>query len=300
MFTWTPKSKILIQGITEPLGNYATGKMKDYGTHIVAGVSVGQGGTTLHDIPVFDLVEQAISEVGEIDTSLIFVAPDLILDAALEAIAAGIQQLIIIPAGVPPLDVMQLLNKTHNQDILILGGGSSGVLIPGKVLLGMMNPQGYKPGNVAILSRTDSYLTDEVATILTQAGIGQSMVVHWGTSDMIGANFADWYEALAQDGETEAIVLLEQSAIGNDAAAQAIPKNYSKPVVAYIAGQEIPVNSIPQDSATLIASQISEPFPHTSLASEKIAVCKKAKIPVAKSPYQIAELIRGALKKQKK
>ncbi|NEO28640.1 MAG: CoA-binding protein, partial [Kamptonema sp. SIO4C4] len=268
--------------------------------NIVAGVSVGQGGHTIHDIPVFDLVEQAIQDVGQIDTTLIFVPPYMILDAALEAIAAGIQQLILIPAGIPPLDVMQLLHKTQNQDILILGGGSAGVLIPGKVLLGTMNPHRYKPGNVAILSRTDPQLTDEVAHILTQAEIGQSIVVHWGTSDIIGANFTDWFKALAKDPETEAIVLLEQSAIGNEAAAAAIPKNYSKPIVAYIAGQEIPVNSIPQDSATLIASQLSEPFPHTSTASEKIAVCKKAKIPVAKSPHQLAELLNGELKKQKK
>jgi len=69
----TPESKVLIQGITELLSSTHAARMKAYGTNVIAGVNPGQGGQTLHDIPVFDLVEQALAEVGPVDTTIIFV-----------------------------------------------------------------------------------------------------------------------------------------------------------------------------------------------------------------------------------
>jgi succinyl-CoA synthetase alpha subunit len=70
---------------------------------------VGQGGENVNGIPVFDLVEEALKEVGEVEASVIFVNPYQVLDAALEAIAVGIIQLIIASEDVPPLDLVKLL-----------------------------------------------------------------------------------------------------------------------------------------------------------------------------------------------
>ena len=113
----TPKSKVLIQGMTEPLVSTHAARMKAYGTNIVAIVSPSEGGQTVEDMPVFDLVEQAIASVGTVDTTIIFVPPYEVLDAANEAIAAGIRQIIIISAGVPPLDMVHLLRKTEAAEI---------------------------------------------------------------------------------------------------------------------------------------------------------------------------------------
>jgi len=66
----------------------------------------------LHDIPVFDLVEQALAE-GPVDTTIIFV-PLTSAGCGLEAITAGIRQIIIISAGMP-LDMVYLLRKTRQQ-----------------------------------------------------------------------------------------------------------------------------------------------------------------------------------------
>jgi len=84
--------------------------MKAYGTNVIAGVNPGQGGQTLHDIPVFDLVEQALAEVGPVDTTIIFV-PLPSAGCGLEAITAGIRQIIIISAGMPPLDMVLLTSQ---------------------------------------------------------------------------------------------------------------------------------------------------------------------------------------------
>lgn len=97
----TANSKIVVQGITEPTGCVYAPLMQSYGTQIVAGISPGHGGKEQSGIPVFDMVEQALSTVGAIDTTIIFVRPYLVLDAALEAIAAGIRQIILVTEGVP-------------------------------------------------------------------------------------------------------------------------------------------------------------------------------------------------------
>ncbi len=57
-----PDSKILFQGITAELSATHGVQMKVYGTKVVAGVNPGLGGQTFDDIPVFDLVEQALAE----------------------------------------------------------------------------------------------------------------------------------------------------------------------------------------------------------------------------------------------
>ncbi|WP_364300791.1 hypothetical protein [Moorena sp. SIO4A5] len=99
-------SKVLVQGITQPLGLYYAARMKAYGTNVVAGVSTGQGGQTLHGIPVFDLVEQACHHVEAVDTTIIFEESYQVKDAALEAIDAGIGQIILVTGGIPPLDMV--------------------------------------------------------------------------------------------------------------------------------------------------------------------------------------------------
>jgi succinyl-CoA synthetase alpha subunit len=79
---WQPDSKVLLQGINHPLGAYYATQMKDYGTQLVAGVSVGKGGETLGDIPVFDLVEEAVHQFGIIDMTVILNPAYEVLDAA--------------------------------------------------------------------------------------------------------------------------------------------------------------------------------------------------------------------------
>ena len=98
---WQADSKVLIQGITTPLGANYGARMKAFGTNIVAGISLNGEVPEIEEIPIFNLVEQAISQVGPIDISLIFTPAYLVLDAALEAMAAGIKQLVIISSGVP-------------------------------------------------------------------------------------------------------------------------------------------------------------------------------------------------------
>lgn len=289
---WQPDSKVLIQGIAQASASYYATRMKASGTQVVAGVHAGRGGEQVGEIPVFDLVEQAAAEVGTIDVSAIFLPPYRVLDAALEAIAAGIKQIIIISEGVPPLDMVSLLKEAQAANTFVLGSGSQGLLIPGKLWLGTSEPEFYIPGSVGIVSRTDR-LTGEVARELTQAGIGQSLTVSLGIDGIIGSSFEQWLQILEEDEATESIVLLGQpNGCAEIAAAAYIASAIEKPVVAYIAGLHAPVERRFADATTIIAAQLSHAVPATSTDKQAIAAFRQAQVKLAKRPSEIPSLLR--------
>jgi succinyl-CoA synthetase alpha subunit len=286
---------VLIQGISEPLGSLYTPLMQAYGTKILAGVSPGCGGFTLYGIPVFDLVETAVAKVGEIDTTVIFSHPYAALDAALEAIAAGVRQIVLVTDGMPPLDMVQLLRKAEAAETLVLGPNSPGIIIPGHLSLGIHPMEFYSPGPVGLISRSGS-LTYEIARELTLAGLGQSMGVCIGGDTIVGSSFPQWLEILDEDDQTEVIVLVGE--IGGDseeAAAHYIAEAIDKPVIAYIAGHTAPKGRRIGHAGAIIASQISLGT-ETGTAASKINAFEQAKIPVAHYPSQIPTLVKKALR----
>lgn len=290
-----PKSKVLIQGITEPLASTHAARMKACGTNVVAGVNPGQGGQKLDDIPVFDLVEQAVAEVGTVDTTIIFVPPYQALDAALEAIAAGIRQIIIISAGMPPLDMVYLLRKAEATETLVVGPNSPGIIVPGKILLGTHASEFYTPGSVGIVSRS-STLTYEIALELTKAKLGQSIGVSIGSDVIAGSSFLQWLQILDEDETTHAIVLVgEPGGNSEEAAARYIAEAIDKPVIAYIAGRQAPVGKHWGHAGAL--AQVVGRGADVGTAQSKLAAFKEAKVPIAERPSQIPELVKKALKK---
>ncbi len=291
----TPNSKVLLQGITEPLSSTYAARMKAYGTNVVAGVSPGEGGQTLDDTPMFDLVEQAIQVVGPVDTTIIFVPPYQALDAALEAIAAGIRQLVITSVGMPPLDMVHLLRKAEATETLVVGPNSSGIIVPGKILLGTHASEFYTPGPVGMVSRS-STLTYEIALQLTKSGLGQSIGVSIGSDAITGSSFLQWLQILDEDETTQAIVLIgEPSGNSEEAAAQYIAEAIDKPVIAYIVGCHAPAGKPWGHSGTLAA--VFGRGADVGTAESKLAAFKQANIPLAELPSQIPDLVKQALSK---
>ncbi len=297
-------SKVLIQGITESLGKVHSQLMKAYGTQVVGGVSAGYGGQQINGLPVFDMVEQALLEVGPVDTTVIFVSPYQVLDAALEAIASGIKQIIIITEGVPPLDMVHLVRKAEASETLVVGPNTPGVIVPGKVLLGTHPQEFYTPGKIGLISRSGT-LTYEIANELTKAGLGQSIGVGIGSDAIIGSSFAQWLQILDEDDDTEAIVLVgEIGSGGEEAAAAYIEEAIDKPVIAYLAGTYAPKGKRLGHAGDLIAAQLSVGNPDKvrpigadpETAQKKLSAFKAAKIPVAERPSDIPSLVKKVLK----
>lgn len=297
----TPDSKVIVQGTTiSPSCAHAVIQMKTYGTRIVACVSPGHGGQQLNEIPVFDLVEQAFVHVGEIDISVIFAHPYQVLDAALEAMAAGIRQLIIITEGVPPLDMVALVRKAEATETLVIGPNCSGIIIPNQLLLGTHPSEFYQPGNIGLLSRS-STLTYEVAAELTQAGLGQSVAVSIGSDFIVGSSFLQWLEILDEDDNTDVIVLVgEMGGTSEEEAASYIAEAIDTPVVAYIAGLHAPATQLLGHASLLMTSKVVSNMVDAGTVESKIAAFKSAEVLVAKRPSEIPILVKKTLKKRNK
>jgi succinyl-CoA synthetase alpha subunit len=302
---FTDDSQILVQGIAEPIGATYVPLMQAYGTPIVAGISPGQGDQNLYGIPVFELVEQAIAAVGPIDATIICTQPYLALDAALEAIAAGIRQIVLISEGIPPLDMVQLLREAEATDTLVIGPNSPGLIIPDKLLLGTHPGACYQSGSIGMISRS-STLTFEVAAVLSEAKLGQSICVGLGSDALIGSTFPQWLQLLEEDDQTEAIVLIGETGGDNEEQAAAyIQSAVSKPVVAYLAGRHLPQGTyIGHLGAIMSAQSIGDtslpqiPDSPVGSAESKLAAFKSAQVPVAERLSQLPDLVQKALKQK--
>ena len=146
------KSRVVIQGITGREGMARAQLMKDYGTNVVAGVTPGRGGQDVYGVPVYDSVEEAWEKQGPIDVSVIFIPAALVKNAALEAIAAGVKLLVIVPDRVPIYDVLEIARAAAEAGARFVGPNTLGLLSPGKAVLGMIGGRAqrarewFKPG----------------------------------------------------------------------------------------------------------------------------------------------------------
>lgn len=291
---WFTPNKVIIQGIAEYQATFCAVQMKAYGTDIVAGVSPGNGGTEVSGIPVFDLVEQVEAEIGKIDISLIFVDSFQVLDAAIEAIAAGIRRIIIFTPRVPPLDSIKLIKRAQETDTLILGPGSHGIVIPQQVWLGNLQPQFYQPGSVGLITAS-RHLCYEVAAELNAVNLGQSIVVSLGSDRIVSSSFAHWLSVLNEDPNTQVIVSIGQRINEiEEITAHSKNRGYDKPVIFYLAGLKAPQEKVYCDAVTIISNHLSASIPVVNRDRQTTNRLKKIGIKVAKKPSEIPILIQQA------
>jgi succinyl-CoA synthetase alpha subunit len=281
--------RILIQGVEQPAAVAAMGLMTARGAQLVAGV-----GYPSELLPTFDLVEQAQAAYGPIDISILFNPPWQILDAALEAMAAGIRQLVITTKGVPPLDGLQLLRYGQKTSTMILGSGSAGLVVPDtgepvlrdRLLLGCLDSSFFHPGQLGLICRSES-LAYEVATLLWDWQMGQSVVVHLGSDSILGSTASDWLELLGRHEPTQSIVLV--GAIPRDEELEARVQQIGKRVVAYdprLNGSLAPLS----DAAQLLSAARRSRMAETAKADSSPI----SQILTANSIQQLPELITKA------
>jgi succinyl-CoA synthetase alpha subunit len=205
------ETRVLVQGIT---GREAAGFALEsirYGTRIVAGVTPGKGGAQVHGVPVFDTVAAAL-KVQPCTASIISVPAPFVLDAAQEALDNGLKLLAIVTERIPRKNVVSVLEIARTRGARVIGPNSLGVISPGRARLGMCGGavesirRAYSPGAVGVMSRSGGMMT-EIASMLTQAGIGQSTCVSVGGDPIIGSTFLDLLPLYENDPETKALVL---------------------------------------------------------------------------------------------
>ena len=286
-------SKVIVQGFTGRTGSFHAQEMMQAGTNVVGGVTPGRGGGTHLDRPVFDTVREAVNQTGA-DTSIIFVPPPFAADATMEAAAAGIRQAILITDGIPAQDMMEvkrfLRHFPREERMIVIGPNCSGVISPGRALVGIMPDHIFLPGRVGIVSRSGT-LGYEAADQMKAHGIGVSTSVGIGGDPINGSSFRDMLQRFEQDPETDAVVMVGE--IGGPqeaAAAEYIRTEFSKPVIAYVAGLSAPPGRRMGHAGAIIQAA-------GEAASEKVELLKDAGVHIAPTPSEIGDTVAAKLQR---
>ncbi len=275
-------TKAIVQGITGNQGSFHTKLMKDYGTKIVAGVTPGKAGKEIEGIPVFDSVKDALVKF-EADISIIFVPAKFAKVAALEALDNNLN-IIIITEHIPVHDSMKIMALAEKKKKFVIGPNCPGIISPGKCKLGIMPDHIFKEGSIGVISRSGT-LTYELVNELSNAGFGQSTVIGIGGDSVIGTHFIDCLKRFENDSQTSKVVLVGEIG-GNmeEKTAEYLKNNFSKPVIAYIAGRTAPEGKRMGHAGAIIQG-------NTGTAKSKIKAFKSAGVEVAELPSQIIELL---------
>ena len=281
-------TRLIIQGITGKEGTFHGQQIRDYGTNLVAGVTPGKGGKKALEVPVFNTVKEA-KDATDANTSVIFVPPAFSAAAILEAARAGMDLVICITEGIPTSDMVKVNHELKDLPTRLVGPNCPGVISPGKAKVGIMPGFIHEPGNIGVISRSGT-LTYEAVHQLVSAGLGQSTSIGIGGDPIIGTTFIDMFALFADDDETEGVVLIGE--IGGTAEEEAsqwvLDNNFTKPVVAFIAGQTAPPGRRMGHAGAIISGG-------KGTAKEKINALKSAGIHVADSPAAIGITMLKAL-----
>lgn len=231
-------SRIVVQGITGRYGRRQVEIMLQSETNIVAGVSPGKGGEKVHDIPVYHVVSEAVNE-HNCDTSIIYVPPYGVKEAAIEAIDHGIKTIMIATEDVPVFDTMYIREYAEKHGCWIIGPNTAGMINPEQILLGSIAPEFTMKGHVGVIAQSGS-IVNEVSRMLTNHKIGQSSCIDIGGDLVIGKNMKDYLALFEADPETKAIVLVGEIGGKQEYEAGEFIKKMTKPVFAYIVGKHVP------------------------------------------------------------
>ncbi|MCY0873336.1 succinate--CoA ligase subunit alpha [Acidianus infernus] len=275
-------TKVLVQGITGKEGSFHTKLMLEYGTKIVAGVTPGKGGSQVYGVPVYDTVKEAMQE-HEIDASIIFVPAKFAVDAIYEAIDGGIPLIVVITEHIPVLDMAKVVHYAEKKGVKIIGPNCPGIIVPGESLLGIMPSRAFKKGKIGIVSRSGT-LTYEVAEILKD--FGQSTVIGIGGDPIIGTKMQDIVKMFDEDKDTEEIVIIGEigGTMEEEVAKMKKEGKISKNIVAYIAGLTAPKEKRMGHAGAVV-------YMGLGTYESKVNAFKEAGIKVAKTPFEIKDLI---------
>jgi succinyl-CoA synthetase alpha subunit len=315
-------TRVLVQGITGQAGSFHTEKMLAYGTQVVAGVTPGKRGASVHGVPVFNTVREAV-DATDADATVIFVPARFACEAILEAIEAALALIVVITEGIPVWDMLRVRHRLARLSeeplkaaaarqtgppagpaqgadgkgraggsaacpIRLIGPNCPGLITPGACKIGIMPGDIHRPGAIGVLSRSGT-LTYDAVDQLTRAGLGQSTCVGIGGDPVLGSSFVDLLPLFEQDAATDAIVLIgEIGGAEEEAAAACIAAHVTKPVFAFVAGKLAPQEKRMGHAGAIIAGGRGS-------ADEKIAALRQAGVTVMDSPADIGRAVKAGL-----
>lgn len=280
-------TRVIVQGITGQAGAFHTEKMLEYKTQVVGGVTPGKRGASVHGVPVFNAVREAVDATGA-NATIIFVPATFAYEAILEAIDAQLPLIIVITEGIPTLDLVRVRRRLAQTSTRLIGPNCPGLIAPGACKVGIMPGYIHTPGAVGVLSRSGT-LTYDAVYQLTQAGLGQSTCIGIGGDPVLGSSFVHLLPLFERDPQTEAIVLIgEIGGTEEEEAAAYVKAHMTKPVFAFVAGKMAPKEKRMGHAGAIIAGG-------KGTAAEKLATLQAAGIHTIDSPAEIGQTVKANL-----
>ncbi len=283
-------TKLITVGLTGRQGTFHSLQSKDYGTHLVGGVTPGKGGTIHEGIAIYDTIDTAMKKT-EANAAMIMVPPAFAADSILECIDANVPLIVAITEGIPINDMVRVKHVLSKSSSRLIGPNCPGIIAPGECKIGIMPGHIHMPGNIGVVSRSGT-LTYEAVYQLTQRELGQSTCVGIGGDPIIGMNFIDILELFEKDEDTHAVIMIGE--IGGPAETEAafwIKKNMNKPVIAFIAGVSAPKGKRMGHAGAIISGG-------DDTAEAKFKILEECGVVIARSPAELGQTMENTLKKK--